>query len=98
MAFEIKEGSGNMAILIKLVLPRAPFPIFLTRVIGTSDCLRCISGRPKSHQGGWIVTAVSISRRISIFPVDETAAGIELCHRTSDVRRPGRRVRSRPSS
>jgi len=94
MAFEIKEGSGNMAILIKLVLPRAPSPIFLTRVIGTSDRLRCVLGCPKSHQGGWIVTTVSISRRISLFPIDEPATGTQFYHRPSNVRHPGRRVRS----
>jgi len=98
MGFEMKEGSGNMAILIKLVLPRPPSPIFLTRVIGTPDLLRCVSSRPKSHQGGWIVTAVSISRGISLFPVDKPAAGIRFRHRTSDIRHPGGRVRSRPSS
>ena len=98
MAFEIREGSGNTAILIKLVLPRAPSLIFLTRVIGTSDLLRCVSCRPKSHPGRWIVTAVSIPRRVSPLPVDKTAAGAQLYHRTSDVRHPGRRVRSRPSS
>ena len=49
MGLEMKEGFGNTAILIKLVLPRAPSPIFLTRVIGTSDRLCGVSGSPKSH-------------------------------------------------
>ena len=46
-----------------------------TTVVGTGDCLRCVSGRSTSHQGASPVRDVSYSRGIPPLFADRTIAG-----------------------
>ena len=73
----IRDGGGfwKHGHTYQVGFPRVSSPIFLTRVVGTSNRVRRVFGRSKSHQGRWVNRTVPIPGRISSFSTDRTAAG-----------------------